>query len=432
MIDLFILSSFLLINVILFLCKISINFTICSIVSFVLCVCIVLVILKYQKKRITFSTVVLMYTMVTQFGLIIPYAFFGDEVLQNYSAFTLRFLESPNLIYAIYTANIAILSFAISIILVSINNKNHMINNLSEDIKAQSKLRYTATILLSLVLLFFIFHFLSGGTSIVSTYEKFRSSSAYNSSIYSYILIFFYVGTLYLAAAGKIKQNKIGWCIWIIIVIIFAFNGNKGEFMYALLSVIGLYGVRGNIINMKTMALISLVLFIVIPFITSFRDIGIVSNFNNIDMKFTDSFVEMGMQIRTNVFVLDDINNGMQQFLIGKSYYMPIINIVLFFIPGKSVATYDIKNRLAGMGFSQVTESYLNFGILGIIIFFFVIGFVLTKLENKVNSIYKLAYLGSFTCILINATRNYFAFVPGQIIAITAIYMIMTKMKITI
>ena len=41
----------------------------------------------------------------------------------------------------------------------------------------------------------------------------------------------------------------------------------------------------------------------------------------------------------------------------------------------------------------------------------------------------KLAYIGTITCILINATRNYFAFVPGQIVIVSIIYLVENMKK---
>lgn len=435
MLDIYILSVFLFINLGLFLLKISVSITTSGIFSLIICIYSIIIVLRHQNKRVTFSTVVLLYTIATQFGLVIPYIIFGRGVVQNYSSYTLRFLEGPNIIYAMYIANIAILSYTIAnriVPIVEIKSSSMLLTKSYDGMKAMFKLKIISTALLSIVLCFFLFHFFTGGTSIVSTYEVFRASSAYNSSLYSYILILFYVGTLYLASSGKIKDNKISWGMWILIVLIFSLNGNKGEFMYALLSVVGLYGVKGNKINIKMILLIFLILFVLIPFITSFRDVGILTNINNIDINFTDAFAEMGMQIRTSVYVLDDIGSGIQEFLFGKSYYLPFINIMLFFISGKNVATSQISLRLGGMGFSQVSESYLNLGILGVIVFFFFVSYFLTILENKENNNYQLAYLGSITCVLINATRNYFAFVPGQILIVTVIYLVIKKFKIKI
>ncbi|MFH7553192.1 hypothetical protein, partial [Enterobacter hormaechei] len=53
-----------------------------------------------------------------------------------------------------------------------------------------SKRMYIAGIsLLTLVFFYFVFNILTGGTALVGTYEMYMKSSAYNNSIYAYILI---------------------------------------------------------------------------------------------------------------------------------------------------------------------------------------------------------------------------------------------------
>src|SRR5699024_7804572 len=148
------------------------------------------------------------------------------------------------------------------------------------------------------------------------------------------------------------------------LVLIFALNGNKGEFMYALLAILGLKGVQGQKITLKILALAGIVLFLIIPSITSLRNIGIIGNLSSIHIDFVDAFAEMGMQIRTSVYVLDDLQNGVYTFLYRKSYYQPIINMITPFLD-HTTATDHIRLMYKGYGFNQVIEGYLNFGILG-------------------------------------------------------------------
>ena len=134
------------------------------------------------------------------------------------------------------------------------------------------------------------------------------------------------------------------------------------------------------------------------------------------------------MQIRTSVYVLDDLQNGVYTFLYGKSYYQPIINMITPFLD-HTTATDHIRLMYKGYGFNQVIEGYLNFGILGVIGYFGIVGYLLAKWENIIVNKMRLAYIGTITCILINATRNYFAFVPGQIVIVSIIYLVENMKK---
>ncbi|HDT8161346.1 TPA: hypothetical protein RD676_002698, partial [Enterococcus faecalis] len=155
-------------------------------------------------------------------------------------------------------------------------------------------------------------------------------------------------------------EHKFGWFIWLIIAVFLAVNGNKGEFMYSLLAVIGMKGIEGKKISFKLFLIIGIILFILIPSITFLRDIGIAGNLGSAKLKFMDSFLEMGMQIRTSVYTLEDLAANRISTLHGASYYRPILNFIPF-LKGP-VATLELKNTYLGYGYNQVIESYWNFG----------------------------------------------------------------------
>lgn len=385
--------------------------------------------IKADKGHFTLTSSLLVYTVATQFGLVIPYFFFGRDILSQYHDYTLSFLENGTLPKAVLLGNIAVITFVFMKLYSKNKYRKKRIIKCNQKVNDESKVYMAGIVMLLIVGFYFMFHILLGGTRLISTYEAFMNSSAYKSPLYSYILIFFYSGSIYLASSGTIKEHKSGWILWIILVLIFALNGNKGEFMYALLAVMGLKGIQGQKLSFKILMFMSAILFLIIPTITSLRNMGIAGNLSSAQINFFDAFSEMGMQIRTSVYVLDDLDKGVYGYLYGKSYFLPIFNLITPFL-NHTTATSLIRSTYKGYGFNQVIESYLNFNIIGTIIYFGIIGYFLTKWENTAKDTAKLAYIGSITCILINATRNYFAFVPGQICVITVIYILVKKVRI--
>ena len=211
------------------------------------------------------------------------------------------------------------------------------------------------------------------------------------------------------------------------IAFIFALNGNKGEFMYALLAVLGLRGVQGQKVSLNVLFIVGIIVFLVIPSITSLRGEGIVSNISSASFSAFDAFTEMGMQLRTCVYTLENLEKGTFDYIYGRSYWQPIVNILTPFAE-HDIATINVRKAFPGYGYSQTIESYLNFGVVGVVGYFSIIGGLLYKYENKyVNNPMKLALLGSITCTLINVTRNYFAFVPGHIIIAFIFYLCIKK-----
>lgn len=382
--------------------------------------------LKRDSYRLTYSSALLLYTVATQFGLVIPCLLIGRGVVDNYSDYTLRFLDNLYLAPAIILGVIAVTSYELGVQFSRENCSSAVLLKNSVKIiddNSERRMYLVGIFSLSAVLLFFAYHILTGGTKLFSTYEIYRESSACTSSIYSYILILFYVGTIYLASAGEILLHKIGWFLWLMLVVVFALNGNKGEFLYATLAVLGMKGTEGKKINGKLVVVILLLVFLVIPSITALRGIGVADNLSQISFNPFDAFTEMGMQIRTSIYGIEDVATGKYNYLYGRSYWQPIFNIITPFF-SHSQATAVMKEDYWGYGFSQVIESYINFDVFGTMIYFFLVGFFLGRVENKPMSKCQLAYLGTITCILINATRNYFAFVPGQILMVSVIYFV--------
>lgn len=376
------------------------------------------------NDRFTLSSSLISYTIATQFGLIVPYFLFGEVAVEEYPYWTLTFLDSHYLTSAVLLGCIGVSSYEIGRYL---GCKNINSKTASREHKGEFNSKFPTTMLL-IVLLFFMYNILSGGMRLFGTYEQFCNSTAYNSTIYPYILILFYIATIYMTVADTFKKNKMLWVIWFIIVVIFALNGNKGEFLYALLSAIGVKGVQGLKISKRMLIGGGVLVFILIPSITSLRAIGIANNISSIAFNPFGAFSEMGMQIRTTVYSLESLQSGEISYLNGASYWQPIVNILTPFMD-HNVATGVIRKMFPGYGFNQVIESYLNFNIFGPILFFSLIGYYLSNRENSMLSEYELAFLGSMTTVLINATRNYFAFVPGQILICFIVYMLAKRSR---
>ncbi len=385
---------------------------------------------RSEKRRITYSTALLLYTVATQFGLVLVYYFFGRDSVA-YPDSTISFLQSPLMPKAMIMGAVAITAFRAGTLIARKRNRveNIAILTVGRADHSARRMYVAGFALLVVVLAYFLFNILVGNMSLTSTYRLFRQSGVYGSAAFSYILILYYVGTAYLASAGPIMKHRLGWLIWLAIAGILALNGNKGEFMYSLLAVVGMKGIQGQKISGRLLALLAVMLFLIIPVITSLRSIGIAGNLASAQLSPFDAFTEMGMQIRMNVFVMQDLENGRYGMLYGASYYQPVLNLLTPFLT-HTQATAGVRQIYGGYGFSQVAEGYLNFGAAGILLYFGIVGYLIGRWEVRVRSSATLAYLGTIVCILINVTRNYFAFVPGQILIVTVIFYFVDRFRV--
>lgn len=374
------------------------------------------------NRQFSLSSALITYTILTQFGLIIPYYFWGDVVVSEYASWTLEFLSSSFLAKSVKMGALGISVFETVRLFVA-HKLNFKLNTIDSTTVTNFRVLHNmARVMLLAVFLFFAYHILTGGMRLFGTYEMYMASSAYNSSIYSYILIVFYIATIYLTSSGSFKNNKFSWVVWFVIVVIFAMNGNKGEFMYVLLASLGVYGLQGHKISWKLIAGGVGVVFFVIPSITSLRMLGISQNISSVAFNPFAAFAEMGMQLRTTVYTLESLHNGTVDFLYGQSYWQPLLNLIPFAPHG--FATGLLKTMFPGYGFNQIVESYLNFGIIGIALFYGIVSYLLSKNERRLNNELTLSLLGASTTVFINATRNYFAFVPGQLLIVLILHWI--------
>lgn len=380
------------------------------------------------------TSVIMLYTILTQFGLVAIYYILGETYLQNYTSYTLRFLKSEQLSEAILLGTIAIITYAIAAN-VELTQKRIAMpfsRNVAENLSDNKGIVNIGYAFLIIVFLFYCFYLAIGAFTVGGSYSEFRDNVISTSNIYAYILMLYSMGIVFVIAAGDKKQIKIGIILYCLSAFILLMTGNKGEVFYSVLACIGVAKYRDFKVDKKLILLMCAIVFVIIPFVTANRETGISNSINNVSLNFTDAFTEMGMQIRVSVYVLDEMVGGIRNLMLGYSYYAPVINIISKIVPfiGLRLVTpsdYNFLTKYAGMGFSQVAESYCNFGIVGIIIFFFVIGKMMAKKERSELNRYQLAFWGCITSILINATRNRFAFVLGQALII---YIVITVIEL--
>lgn len=386
-----------------------------------------------KLSMIGMTSVIMLYTILTQFGLVAIYYFFGETYLQNYTSYTLRFLESEQLSEAILLGTIAIITYAIAAN-VELTQKRIAMpvsRNVAKNLSDNKVIVNVGYVFLIIVFLFYCFYLAIGAFTVGGSYSEFRDNVISTSDIYAYILMLYSMGIVFVIAAGDKKQIKIGIILYCLSAFILLMTGNKGEVFYSVLACIGVAKYRDFNVKKKIILLMCAIVFLIIPFVTANREIGISNSINNVSLNFTDAFTEMGMQIRVSVYVLEEMVSGTRELIFGYSYYEPVINIINKIIPfiGLRLVTpsdFNFLTKYAGMGFSQVAESYCNFGIVGIIIFFFVIGKIMAKKEKSKLNRYQLSFWGCITSILINATRNRFAFVLGQALII---YIVITVIE---
>lgn len=111
--------------------------------------------------------------------------------------------------------------------------------------------------------------------------------------------------------------------------------------------------------------------------------------------------------------------------MLGGSYWAPFERQFALLIPQLDRINIEDDGRLLNImiqkkagpiGFSAIAEAYINFGEKGVIIVFFLIGWVMAKLDSSVTTVRNDILIGVALLPIFVTIRNSFIHVPVQII----------------
>jgi oligosaccharide repeat unit polymerase len=381
----------------------------------------------------------IIYASLGAFGLAWVYYFFGrDEALKYNSIGVINAIfGSSNYGKALILSSLSFLCYELA---VEIGRKNFRIKRnrvtiLSKKVDnyQENSMERTLSILglvfLSAFLIFILFMMVTGRLSLRMSYQAFMERVSSN-DIYTTLIMLYSVGICYIIACGKGAIRTVGLVIYGLIAVVLLLTGNKGEVLYAVLACVGVVRRQGKKINARMVIGAVVLVFIIIPFITTTRSSGVMNSISGITANFTGFFNEVGGQLRCTTRVLDQFDSGSRQYIWGFSYYNPIINIIDRLVPFMNLRisapdSFDFKQAFASWGFNQVAEGYANFGTVGSCAYFFITGLFLSSREHRSDlTNAEIAYYGSLCSVLINVSRNKFAFFWGQAVILTLIFVL--------
>ena len=380
-----------------------------------------------------FGFVFIAYNILMHFGFGIIHFLIDDTLAKElYSSWVLTFLQSSNYSLAILISALAFEAYTIAW-LVGLNKKKTIGSKdkeVDECIETQERgACYTfGMLMLAGVFFYFVILWLTEKISFDMSYMDYRDGVMQGSALYSWMLVLYPTGLVYVFASSNKNRRMWGVILFFATAIILLATGNKGEVFYVVLATLGIVGYQNKKIGFRLASLLCIIMFIVIPVVTSTRSTGVGEGFSLEFASLTDPFLEIGMQIRCVVFSIDHVASGTYSFMHGYSYLRPVCSVLgyllfpLRYLPEIPIDLTSSKSYFYGYGFTQVAEGYLNFGITGAVLVFAILGYLLGRLEFKRMGTRKLCLVGSVLVILINASRNVFIFVPGQITLMLILY----------
>jgi hypothetical protein len=234
---------------------------------------------------------------------------------------------------------------------------------------------------------------------------------------------------LSIAAAGASRRRfrvvAIVGAVWLVSLM---YLGFRGPTVIAALVVYIIVRKKGLRISPLASIAAAALLLVVLPLMHENREVPMNSRLAQIslnDFNILDTPAEMGVSIRPLIETIDLI--GPHDFRLGRTYWIAIKGIVpnlaLHWEATSTESELDLPpnhwitamvdpwtyKNYGGLGFSAIAEPYMNFGIPGVIVYFFSLSFFLIYLEQvSTRNAYALAGWALILGPLLWTTRNDF------------------------
>lgn len=322
---------------------------------------------------------------------------------------------------AIHIVNLAMIGFSLGAILFS---KQAIQETQLDNAPYRKRLFHIGGVLLGVfVAIFFVIMAATGAISSYGAYLAVMSNSPLYSLILSYL--YFFIGIAFVFVCVSYSKG-FGYVYFFIFAVwaMFAFKiGLRGEVMFPGAVAGCMLGRKGAPVKGYVLA-IGLVCFLVVT--------GIVKNARvsgdysgNLGINPMNAIAEMGSSLRAVQETVKWRKHDNFELLMGGSYWAPFERQFALFIPQLEridvqkdgrLLNIVVQKKAGPIGFSAVAEAYINFGEKGVIIVFFLIGWIMARLDSSATTIRNDILIGVGLLPIFVTVRNSFIHVPVQII----------------
>lgn len=322
---------------------------------------------------------------------------------------------------AIHIVNLAMIGFSLGAILFSKPaNQEIQIDNTFY----RKRLFHIGGVLLGIfVAIFFV---IMAATGAINSYGAYLTVMS-NNPLYSFILsyLYFFIGIAFVFVCVSYSKG-FGYFYFFIFAVwaLFAFKiGLRGEVMFPSAVAGCMLGRKGAPVQGYILAIAVLSFLVVTGIVKNARVSGDYSG--NLGINPLNAVAEMGSSLRAVQETVKWRKHDNFELLMGASYWAPFERQFALFIPQLERIDVEKDGRLLNIvvqkkagpiGFSAVAEAYINFGEKGVIIVFFLIGWIMAKLDSSATTIRNDILIGVGLLPIFVTVRNSFIHVPAQII----------------
>lgn len=308
-------------------------------------------------------------------------------------------------------------------------------NNIISSIKPLSPWKDTAAtftilartgfaILVGAIFIWLVKVLASGGISVLlGSYREFLTATEDESLSILYFLIG--LGLVLLTASGPSPLRKRGYAIFVMFSIAALPLGLRGEVLFSACAALTAASMQSIPCSTKNAILFAVIGLCAIAAIREIRQVGVIGGKPSVaSISPHNALAEMGGSLRPVAVVYSWAARG-EEYLYGASFWAPLDRALYYVIPGwdrvdarndNRLLNIVIQERVSPIGFSPVAEGHRNWGLPGVVIIMFIIGFVLARIEQRAYSRLEIAKVGVIMLVLLVFVRNAFTQVPFQLL----------------
>jgi oligosaccharide repeat unit polymerase len=265
------------------------------------------------------------------------------------------------------------------------------------------------------------FRFLSA----YGTTDKVTLISRFQTEHYAYLMIQLYVLSFFFHARNTASHRYVYYCNFASYILYCLLTGER-DFIFLIISIL----LHLNLVRDGTLKRLAK-LGIAIGSLGLLGTCLFLLRADRINENLFVSFLNQGSLLFVNTYVLDMLDRGLHHFY-GQTYLNTFLNLLPHWIMstdfnlGRWFRSEYVRYGESSYGFGLDAEAFLNFGFVGVVTIFFVIGsfqrFVFNRIQNKPFYLYFSVF---FTAFCMYSFRNdSLALIKGSLYGILFFWMV--------
>lgn len=236
----------------------------------------------------------------------------------------------------------------------------------------------------------------------------------------SYMLVFIYpaISAVFLLGVSWSPHLKALFTVFLIWGVVAFLVGLRGMVLFPLAAAVPILHAQGRLrVRWMWMVLLSWVILSLASFVREFRNQGGLTH--SLEQTSTlGALAELGNSLRPAFEVQRWIDQGIESFYWGATYWAPFERIISLFLPfTRRVAAVDdlrlmnvaiVQHTQSNLGFSISAEAFINFGYAGCVLIGALVGATLLRIGDTIRSGHLTVFGGAIVYALFYHTRQSF------------------------